>query len=84
MRLAIQNLRKHKKQYVSFGIMLFIAAFIINIALVLNSQNSDAYDKQFKKLKTADINILIPLAQDHDNLLNEIDNFMTLPERTLK
>lgn len=37
MRLAIQNLRKHKKQYVSFGIMLFIAAFIINIALVLNS-----------------------------------------------
>ncbi|EFQ56888.1 ABC transporter permease [Streptococcus downei] len=83
MRLAIQNLKKHKKQYVSFGIMLFIAAFIINIALVLNSQSSDAYDKQFEKLNTADINILIPLAQDDDNLLNEIDNLkgVTLTER---
>ena len=61
MILAIQNLRKYKKQYVSFSVMLIVAAFIFNIAFVLYSQSSDAYDKQFKKLNTADVNILIPL-----------------------
>lgn len=74
MILAIQNLRKYKKQYVSFSVMLIVAAFIFNIAFVLYSQSSDAYDKQFKKLNTADVNILIPLSQDDNNLINEINN----------
>lgn len=54
--------------------MLFIAAFTINIALVLAFQTSRAYDKQFKKLNTAAINVLIPLSQDQKNLLKQINN----------
>ncbi len=72
MRLALQNLKMQRNQYISFGIMLCITAFIVNIALVLAFQTSKAYDKKFEELNTADLNILIPFVQDYENLLEEI------------
>ena len=63
--LILHNLNKAKGQYVSFGVFIFLSAFIMNIALVLAFQTFGAYDDLFDELDTADVNFIIPQAQDH-------------------
>lgn len=70
--LILHNLNKAKGQYISFGVFIFLTAFIINIALVLAFQTFDAYDDLFDELDTADINFIIPQIQDYDDLLAEV------------
>ena len=55
--LVIHNLKKTKGQYISFGLIICLTAFIMNIALVLAFQTFHAYDSLFWELDTADINI---------------------------
>lgn len=65
--LIIHNLKKAKGQYLSFGFIICLTAFIMNIALVLAFQTFSAYDSRFYELDTADINFMIPpLADDHE------------------
>ena len=45
-------MNKAKGQYISFGVFICMAAFIINIALVLAFQTFNAYDSLFDKLDT--------------------------------
>ncbi|MDE7238850.1 MAG: ABC transporter permease [Lachnospiraceae bacterium] len=71
--LILHNLKKAKGQYVSFGVLICLTAFIINIALVLAFQTFNAYDSLFDQLGTADINFLIPQMQDHEELLAEVE-----------
>lgn len=66
--LALHNLRKDKGQYISFGIIILLTAFILNSALVLLFQVDKAYDKKFSELNTANINLCIPEIQDTDTL----------------
>lgn len=70
--LTLYHLRKEKRQYLSFGIILCLTAFIINIALVLVRQMDKAYDDTFTKLNTANINLCIPKSQDSDSLKERI------------
>lgn len=70
--LTLYHLRKEKRQYLSFGIILCLTAFIINIALVLVMQMGKAYDDTFTKLNTASINFCIPQIQDSDELKGKI------------
>lgn len=71
--LVAHNLKKSKGQYVSFGIIICLTAFIMNIALVLAFQTFNAYDDRFEELDTADVNFLIPQVQDNDELLAKIE-----------
>lgn len=71
--LIIHNLKKAKGQYVSFGLIICLTAFIINIALVLSFQTFSAYDSRFDELDTADVNFLIPQIQDADGLIAEVE-----------
>lgn len=71
--LTMHNLKKAKRQYLSFGLIICLTAFIMNIALVLAFQTSNAYDSLFFELDTADINFLIPQAQDNDEIIAEIE-----------
>lgn len=71
--LVIHNLKKTKGQYISFGLIICLTAFIMNIALVLAFQTFHAYDSLFWELDTADINILIPQFQDDDGIMAEIE-----------
>ena len=71
--LILHNLKKAKGQYVSFGVLICLTTFIINIALVLAFQTFNAYDSLFDQLGTADINFLIPQMQDHEELLAEVE-----------
>ena len=71
--LIIHNLKKNKGQYLSFGFIICLTAFIMNIALVLAFQTSDAYDSRFHELDTADINFIIPQLQDNNELIAEIE-----------
>lgn len=71
--LTLHNLKKTKGQYVSFGVFLCLTALIINIALVLAFQTFDAYDSLFERLSTADVNFIIPQAQDDQGLLTEVE-----------
>lgn len=73
MFLALQNLRKQKRHYLSFALMLFLAAVIVNLSLVLSFQTSKAYDQEFNQLKTAQLNVLISQKQDSEDLLKQID-----------
>lgn len=66
--LTIHNLRKEKGQYVSFGMIILLTAFILNLALVLLFQVDRAYDKKLADLDTANINFCIPALQDNDAL----------------
>ncbi|MBD5462254.1 MAG: ABC transporter permease [Lachnospiraceae bacterium] len=69
--LILHNLIKDKGQYASFGIILLITAFILNLALVLTFQVDKAYDKKLNDLDTANINFCIPQMQDKDVLSEE-------------
>ncbi|MCM1044720.1 MAG: FtsX-like permease family protein [Candidatus Gastranaerophilales bacterium] len=71
--LILHNLKKAKGQYLSFGVFICLTAFIINIALVLAFQTFQAYDSLFDRLDTADINFMIPQAQDQEDLLTEVE-----------
>lgn len=44
----------------SFGIVMIITAVILNSALVLLFQTSDAYDSLFDELNTADLSVAVP------------------------
>ena len=66
--LILHNLKKDKGQYISFGIIILLTAFILNSALVLLFQVDKSYDKKLSDLDTADINICIPETQDTDIL----------------
>lgn len=57
--LAKHNLKKEKGQYMAFGIILFMTALILNIALVLLFQMDKAYDKKFDELDTANVNVIV-------------------------
>ncbi|MDE6252791.1 MAG: ABC transporter permease [Lachnospiraceae bacterium] len=72
--LTLHNIKKEKGQYISFGIVILITAFILNPALVLNFQVDKAYDNKFDKLNTANVNFCIPAVQDTDTLMNECMN----------
>ncbi len=69
----IDNLKKAKGQYLSFGIIICLTALIMNIALVLAFQTFSAYDRRFSELDTADINFMIPQLQDDKELITEIE-----------
>lgn len=69
--LIFHNLKKDKGQYLSFGIIILLTAFILNLALVLLFQVDKAYDRKFQELNTANINFLIPKMQDRDDLADE-------------
>lgn len=71
--LILHNLKKTKGQYISFGLIICLTAFIMNIALVLAFQTFSAYDSRFLELDTADINVLIPKLQDNSELNSEIE-----------
>lgn len=66
--LVLHNLKKDKGQYISFGIIILLTAFILNAALVLLFQVDKAYDKKFSELNTANINFCIPEVQNTDTL----------------
>lgn len=65
-RLILHNMKKAKGQFASFGIVMLITAVILNTALVLLFQTSDAYDALFNKLNTANINVTVPYGADSD------------------
>lgn len=69
--LIFHNLKKGKGQYLSFGIIILLTAFILNLALVLLFQVDKAYDRKFQELNTANINFLIPKVQDRDDLADK-------------
>ena len=70
--LMIHNLKKAKGQYLSFGFIICLTAFIMNIALALAFQTFNAYDSLFSELDTADINFMIPQFQDDSEIIDEI------------
>lgn len=70
--LIIHNLKKAKGQYLSFGFIICLTAFIMNIALVLAFQTFNAYDNRFYELDTADINFMIPPLPDDSEFITEI------------
>lgn len=71
--LIIHNLKKAKGQYLSFGFIICLTAFIMNIALVLAFQTFNAYDSRFHELDTADINFIIPPLEDDSELVAEVE-----------
>lgn len=70
--LIVHNLNKARGQFLSFGIVMMITAIILNSALVLLFQTSDAYDSLFEELNTADLSVAVPAAYSGDELAGEI------------
>lgn len=62
------HFQSEKSQYISYGIIIFLTAFVLNIAFVLAFQVGNAYNERFQELKTADLNFCIPKVQDKDIL----------------
>lgn len=62
------HLKKEKGSFLSFGIIIFFTAFMLNLSLVLINQVDRAYDEKFDMLHTANINLLIPKIQDVEDL----------------
>lgn len=73
-RMVIHNLKKDKGQYVSFGIIILLTAFILNLALVLSFQMDRAYDRKSDDLSTADLYFCIPKVQNTASLKRELSD----------
>lgn len=78
--LIFHNLKKEKGQYFSFGIIILLTAFILNLALVLAFQVDKAYDKKYESLNTADINFCIPQVQNTDDLEEDVRSLKGVEE----
>lgn len=72
--LVFHNLKKAKGQFISFSIVMLITAVILNTALVLLFQTSEAYDKLFDELDTADLSVTVRLDAASDELTVDIEN----------
>lgn len=70
--LITHNLNKARGQFLSFGIVMIITGVILNSALVLLFQTSDAYDSLFEELNTADLSVAVPAALSGDELIQDI------------
>lgn len=70
--LIFHNLKKSRGSFVSFGIVMALTALILNTALVLLFQTSDAYDALFDELNTAEISAAIPYAADSGETADDI------------
>lgn len=70
--LILHNLKKAKGQFISFGIVMLITAIILNTALVLLFQTSDAYDTLFHDLNTANISVTVPKESDYNGIEGEL------------
>lgn len=70
--LVLHNLKKSRGSFVSFGIVMALTALILNTALVLLFQTSDAYDAFFDELDTAEISAAIPYVMDNDDIADDI------------
>lgn len=66
------NLKKDKGSFLSFGIVVFVTAIMLNLAFVLVFQVDKAYDKKFEELDTATVNVCIPKFQDTETLKADI------------
>ena len=66
-KLILHNLKKAKGQFVSFGVVMLIAAVILNSAFVLLFQTGDAYDVLFEELNTADLSVAVPSVLIYDD-----------------
>ena len=67
------NLKKDRGSFLSFGIVIFITAIMLNLAFVLVFQVDKAYDKKFRELNTATVNVCIPKMQDTSTLYEDIE-----------
>lgn len=56
----------------SFGTVMVVTAIILNTALVLLFQTSDAYDSLFDELNTAELSVTIPSLLSSDELPHDI------------
>lgn len=72
--LVIHNLKKDKGSYISFGVIILFTAFMLNLAMVLAFQVDKSYDKKFEQLNTANINVCISQAANHESLEDKIAN----------
>lgn len=70
--LILHNLKKAKGQLISFGVVMMITAMILNTALVLLFQTSDAYDSLFDELNTAELSVVIPASFSDEELPYDI------------
>ena len=53
------HLKKDKSSYISFGIIILLTAFMLNLATTLLFQVDKAYDEKFERLNTASVNAFI-------------------------
>ena len=77
---AKYNLKKDLGQFISFGIILFTTALILNIAMVLAFQTGKSYDKIFADLNTSNVDVMIPKIQDNDDLEKKISDINGVKE----
>ena len=77
---AKYNLKKDLGQFISFRIILFTTALILNIAMVLAFQTGKSYDKIFADLNTSNVDVMIPKIQDNDDLEKKISDINGVKE----
>lgn len=72
--LILHNLKKARGQFISFGIVMLITAVILNTALVLLFQTSDAYDTLFSDLNTANISVKVSGGSADGDIQSELSS----------
>lgn len=78
--LALHNLKKDKKQYISFGIIVLLTALILNLGLVLMFGINPAYDEKFSELNGADIDVMVSDMPDSCDITDKIKEADTVKD----
>ncbi len=78
--LAMSNIRKSKAHTISLGIMLIIAAIVLNLGLLMFLNYNSFFDKTANELNTSDCYMTIPLKYYNDDLLSFIENHSNVKE----
>ncbi len=78
--LAMSNIRKSKAHTISLGIMLIIAAIVLNLGLLMFLNYNSFFDKTADELNTSDCYMTIPFQYYNDDLLSFIENHNNVKE----
>ncbi len=78
--LAFANIRKSKGHTISLGIMLILAAFVLNIGVLLLFNYGTYFEKTSKELNTGDCYITIPTDYVNDDVYSFIENHDNIKE----
>lgn len=82
--LVRANIRENKGQSTSLIVLVFIAALLLNLGLLISINFTNSFDLKAKQLNSPRVNILMPESVYHDSYLTYLNSYSGITETQLE